>query len=195
MIKNLIKSSISLSALIDDLKKENTTIHQLTKEFNLNIIHHNNDANLNYLIFHLKQLDIIKLEIFENIDKCKMHIDYGLKIEHSNGFILIDTYWTMQSIKSTNNLIKGLLAPIYLTALYDKLYFKGELVGNVTTTKAFEVIRDNSQYYCVDKIYASVDVPTLMGNSFRVYFNNKERFNDLSQENITDLLEQASLIA
>lgn len=193
MIKNLLQSSISLNALVDDLKQNKISIHQLTKGFKLNIVHHNNDANLNYLIFHLNQLDIIKLEIFENMENCKTHIDYGLKIEHSNGFIIIDTYWTMQNIKSTNSLIKGLLAPIYLTALYDKLYFNGSLVGNVTTTKAFEAIRENSQANCIDPIYASIDVPLLMGNSFRVYFNNKDKFNDLSSSNISNLLDLACL--
>tara|TARA_Y100001960_G_C14585423_1_gene782899 strand:- start:500 stop:850 length:351 start_codon:yes stop_codon:yes gene_type:complete len=116
------------------------------------------------------------------MESCKTHIDYGLKIEHSNGFITIDAYWTMESIKTTNNLIIGLIAPIYLTGLYDKLYFNKQLVGNVTTTKVFELIRENSQVNLTEQIYASVSVPDIMGNAFRIYFNNKEFFNDLSTD-------------
>lgn len=174
MNKEINNKDISLYELsaISDLNSvsdfSSIIMSTLTSQKNLTVNHRNTNANISNILLKINQGDITKIIIFENSDTCSINPKFGVRIITSNGTININTNWMMNTNINTAYLVTGLLAPIFLAGMPDKLYFNDIFIGE-TTCKAYLFLKDFVESNSIINVTSKVKVTETIAHAYRTY--------------------------
>lgn len=97
-------------------------------------------GNLNDIIHHLDPAQVLKVEVFDNTKRHDFKTFFGVSIETPAGRLIIQAEWCLWQQMRGYEVVSGLLAPLYLAGLQDKVVFNGDFLCKHGPDHAYDIL-------------------------------------------------------